>query len=164
MNEKGVVLTVKKKFAKVRIGRNSACASCGKCGMTEKQKYVDFYASNDVGAKEGETVELEIPETNSAKFAFVGYLVPLIPALGLLFMAIGFKWADWIAALLFIGGLVVGFALVALIDKLRRHKWMETPKIVAIISSVSSNIETKKDQDAEAMPLNDCSEVNSDNK
>lgn len=133
MTEQGVVLSVKDKFAKVRVGRNSACASCGKCGMTEKQKHVDFYASNDVGAVVGDTVSIEIPETNSAKLALVAYCLPLIPALVLLFVAIGLKWADWLAAILFFAGLAVGFAVVALVDKLRKHKWMETPEILSVV-------------------------------
>ena len=133
MTEQGVVLSVKKGFAKVRIGRNSACGACGKCGMTEKQKHVDFYATNEVGAVKGDTVSIEIPETNSAKLALVGYLIPLVPALALMFMSIALKWADWISAVLFFAGLAVGFAVVALIDKLRKHKWMETPQILEIV-------------------------------
>ena len=46
MLERGVVLKSNGKFAQVRIGRNSACGSCGKCGMTENQKHVDFYVEN----------------------------------------------------------------------------------------------------------------------
>ena len=133
MTEQGVVLSVNEKFAKVRVGRNSACASCGKCGMTEKQKHVDFYASNDVGAVVGDTVTLEIPETNSAKLALVAYCLPLIPALGMLFLSIGLKWADWLAAILFFVGLAVGFAIVAVIDRIRKHKWMESPVIKEVI-------------------------------
>ena len=134
MTEQGVVLSVKEKFAKVRVGRNSACASCGKCGMTESQKHVDFFASNEIGAVEGDTVTLDIPETNSAKLALVAYCLPLIPALGLLFVAIGLKWADWLAAILFFAGLAVGFAVVALIDRARKHKWMDTPVILTVVA------------------------------
>lgn len=133
MIEQGVVLAIQKEFAKVRVERNSACGSCGKCGMTESQKHVDFLASNAVGATVGDTVSLDIPDTNSAKWALVGYFIPLIPALGLQFLALGLHLADWIATLMFVGGLAVGFAVVALIDKLRRHKWMETPQIVEIV-------------------------------
>lgn len=133
MTEQGVVLSVKNEFAKVRVGRNSACASCGKCGMTERQKHVDFYASNKVNAREGDTVVLDIPDANSAKLALYGYFIPIVPALGLLFLALGVKWPDWAAALMFIVGMAVGFAVVALIDKLRRHKWTETPQIVEIV-------------------------------
>ena len=145
MTEQGVVLSVNEKFAKVRVGRNSACASCGKCGMTEKQKYVDFFASNEIGAVEGDTVSLEIPETNSAKLALVAYCLPLIPALTLLFVATGLKWADWLATILFFAGLALGFAVVAIIDKVRRHKWMETPVIMSVVGRKSAE-HTKNEQ------------------
>ena len=116
MTELGVVLNVKDDFAQVRVGRNSACASCGKCGMTEKQKHVDFYASNAIGATQGDTVELDIPEGNSAKFALVAYFIPLVPALALLFLALGLKLAEWLALILFFAGLAAGFAALAIID------------------------------------------------
>ena len=138
MTELGVVLNVKDDFAQVRVGRNSACASCGKCGMTEKQKHVDFYASNAIGATQGDTVELDIPEGNSAKFALVAYFIPLVPALALLFLALGLKWAEWLALILFFAGLAVGFAVLAIIDKARKHKWMESPVITKIIHSNSA--------------------------
>lgn len=137
MTEQGVVLSIKGEFAKVRVGRNSACGSCGKCGMTENQKHVDFYASNEVGAAKGDSVILDIPETNSAKLALVGYFIPLAPALALLFLALGLKWAEWLAIVLFFAGFAVGFAVVALIDKFRKHKWMETPKILEILRKVN---------------------------
>lgn len=135
MTEQGVVIKCKGNFAKVRIGRNSACAACGKCGMTEKQRHVDFYADNSVGASEGANVTLEIPENNSAKLAFVAYILPLVPALTLLFVALALKWNEWWAVGLFFGGLLLGFAVIAVIDKVRKHKWMETPVITAIIAT-----------------------------
>ena len=147
MTEQGVVLSVKNKFAKVRVGRNSACASCGKCGMTERQKHVDFFASNNIGAVVGDTVSIEIPETNSAKLALVAYCLPLIPALVLLFISIYKKWADWLSVILFFAGLAVGFAIVAIVDKLRKHKWMETPEILEIVGR--KNTEQNKTEQGE---------------
>ena len=147
MTEQGVVLSVNDKFAKVRVGRNSACASCGKCGMTEKQKHVDFFASNEAGAAVGDTVTLDIPETNSARLALVAYCLPLIPALGLLFLSVGLKWADWLSAILFFAGLAAGFAVVAIIDKVRKHKWMETPVIKAVVGR--TNVEQIKTEQGE---------------
>ena len=46
MLELAVVTKINKKYAKVRIGRNSACAACGKCGMTQNQKYIDITVEN----------------------------------------------------------------------------------------------------------------------
>ena len=142
MTELGVVLKTKDNFAQVRVGRNSACAACGKCGMTEKQKHVDFYASNEVGANEGDTVELDIPEANSAKLALFAYFIPLAPALILLFLAIGLNWSDWLGIVLFFAGLVAGFAVLAIVDKARKHKWMATPIITKIVHK--NPIETAK--------------------
>ena len=42
MREVGLVTSLKGEFASVRIGRHSACGSCGKCGMTQNQKHVEY--------------------------------------------------------------------------------------------------------------------------
>ncbi len=144
MTEQGIVIDCEDKFAKVRVERNSACASCGKCGMTEQQRYVDFYADNSIGAQSGDTVTLEIAEGNSAKFALIGYVLPLIPALALLFTALAVQLEEWIAILMFFGGLAVGFAIVAVIDKARKHKWMQTPVIKEIIRKAAVPIKEEK--------------------
>ena len=120
MTKFGTVLDVKGEFATVRIGRNSACASCGKCGMTEGQKHVDFFAANDVGAAVGDTVEVALPETSATKLAVVGYILPLVPALSLLFVSLALGWAEWLALLLFAVGLAVGFVAVALLDSAKK--------------------------------------------
>lgn len=148
MIEQGVVLSVDEKFAKVRVGRNSACASCGKCGMTENQKHVDFYANNDIGAEKGDIVALDIAETNSARLALVAYFIPLVPALVLLFVALALNWSEWLAVGLFFAGMAVGFAVVALIDKLRKHKWMETPVIKEIVRKFAGE-QTNKEKETQ---------------
>lgn len=133
MTEFGTVLDVKGEFATVRIGRNSACASCGKCGMTEGQKHVDFFAANDVGAAVGDTVEVALPETSATKLALVGYILPLVPALSLLFVSLALGWAEWLALLLFAVGLAVGFVAVALLDSAKKHKWTKQAHIVSVV-------------------------------
>lgn len=144
MTERGYVLKNEGNYAQVRIERHSACGSCGKCGMTERQKHVDFYVENTLNAQVNDTVELDIPEANSAKLAFVAYILPLIPALILLFVSVGLKWQDWLSVLLFFVGLIVGFAVVALIDKLRKRKWASSPIMKTIV--VNTKIETKTNE------------------
>ena len=134
MKEIATVIKLKGEFAQVRIGRNSACGSCGKCGMTENQKHIDLFAQNALGAKVGDKVELEIQETNTSQLAFVGYILPLIPALILLFVALSL-WGELWAVLLFFVGYAMGFAIVALIDKGKKHKWMASPNIIKILNS-----------------------------
>ena len=136
MKEIATVIKLKDEFAQVRIGRNSACGSCGKCGMTENQKYIDFFAPNTLNAQVGDQVELEIHDTNTSQLAFVGYILPLIPALVLLFVAISL-WGDLWAILLFFVGYALGFALLSVIDKAKKHKWMTSPTMLRIIRSGS---------------------------
>ncbi len=133
MKELATVIKLNDNFAQVRIGRNSACGSCGKCGMTENQKYVDFYTENTLNAQVGDQVELEIHDANTSQLAFVGYILPLIPALVLLFVALYFLNELW-ATLLFFVGYALGFVLVAFIDKAKKHKWMASPTMLKIVT------------------------------
>ena len=109
--------------------------------MTENQKHADFFVENMLEAKNGDVVELNIPDANTAAMAFVGYVLPLIPALAALFVALGFKLAEWIAVLMFFGGLAIGYLVVAIIDKVRKHKWAEVPTMNKIVSSVGKTEE-----------------------
>ena len=102
--------------------------------MTDKQKHADFYVENTLNAKVNDIVEIEIPEANSAKLAFVAYIIPLIPALALLFLSVGLKWAEWLSILLFFVGLAVGFVIIALIDKYRKYKWASSPTMKSIVT------------------------------
>lgn len=144
MTEQGYVLKCKDRFAQVRIERNSACGSCGKCGMTENQKHVDFYVENTLNAQVGEWVEIDIPEGNTAKLAFVAYIIPIIPALALMFLSIGLKWREWLSVALFFAGLAVGFAIIGVVDKCRKRKWATSPSMKSIINfAKKENIDTE---------------------
>lgn len=149
MTERGYVLKNKGDFSQVRIERNSACGSCGKCGMTENQKHVDFYVENTLNAKTNDLVEIDIPDANTAKLAFVAYILPLIPALVLLFVSVGLKWRDWLSVLLFFVGLAVGFAVVALIDRLHKRKWASSPTMKSIIVPSRTELNNQGDKENE---------------
>lgn len=144
MTELGTIVADNGKFVKVRVARNSACGSCGRCGMTENQKHADFFVENTLNANVGDVVELQIPDANTAGMAFVGYILPLIPALAMLFVALALKWKEWFAVLMFFAGLAVGYVVVSIVDKVRKHKWAEIPSMNKVISSnngVSEQIE-----------------------
>lgn len=149
MTERGYVLKSKGKYAQVRIERNSACGQCGKCGMTENQKHVDFYVENTLNAQENDIVEIDIPDANTAKLAFVAYILPLIPALVLLFVSVGLQWQDWLSAVLFFVGLAVGYAVVALIDKLHKRKWASSPVLKSIIKITKTETKTEGEKNNE---------------
>lgn len=139
MTERGYVLHNKDKFSKIRIERNSACASCGKCGMTEKQKHIDFYVENTCDAKEGDCVELNIPDVNTLPLAFVAYILPIVPAIVLMLISVFLNWKEWVTLLLFFGGLTVGVVIIAVVDKLHKHRWAQSPTMVAVVNIGGDN-------------------------
>lgn len=141
MKEQGVVISTNEKYATIRIGRNSACASCGKCGMTENQKHVDFFAPNEIGAQKDDVVEVDIPEQNTVGMALVGYALPLVPALIALFVGLKFDLGDFWSILLFFGGYFVGMGVVALFDVLKKHKWGKQPTITKIVKKAGKTDE-----------------------
>lgn len=135
MLELAVVTKINKKYAKVRIGRNSACAACGKCGMTQNQKHIDITVENSCNAVVGDTVQVEIPEQNPAGLAFIGYIIPLLPALLLMFLSIYLWQKDWLGIVMFFAGYALGVLIVHLLDKRKKHGWAQAPKMVQIISN-----------------------------
>ncbi len=151
MTETGIVLKNRNNYSQVRIERNSACASCGKCGMSESQKHVDFYVENACNAQVGDVVELDIPDANVAPLAFVAYILPLIPALALMFVSMfALHLPDWASLLMFVGGLAVGFGVVAIIDRYRKHKWAQSPTMKSVVrTSVSQQAEQVGDGKAD---------------
>lgn len=138
MTENGTVVECKGNFALVRIGRNSACASCGKCGMTESQEYVDFLVENTLSAQKGEVVSVEIPEGNSVKLAFVAYVLPIIPAILMLVLGVCLGLKEWISALMFLGGLTIGFGFVVMLDRIRKHKWAQAPTMLKVVCKTNN--------------------------
>ena len=105
--------------------------------MTENKKHVDVNLENTLNSKVGDSLEIEIPEKTSERRALVAYILPLVPGLALMFVALALNWKEWVALLMFVGGLVVGYALLVVIDRLRHRKWMQTPTMKSICYSVA---------------------------
>lgn len=164
MTEFGTVVECKKNFIQVRIGRNSACASCGKCGMTENQKHVDFFVENTLNARLGDKVEVEIPDASTVSLALVAYVLPLIPALILMFVSMYLKWPEWASLLMFAAGAVVGFGAVIVIDRLRKHKWMQSPTLISVIPQKAEALKTDEQENTSQPELKLAEEADSENK
>ncbi len=132
MKEIGTVVNVDKKNIKVRMQRKSACGNCNMCGFKQGDMHVDITTENNLGAKLGDSVELEM-ETSTVLFsASIVYILPLIFAL------LGFLvgWLLKLSELAQFGclmlGVCVGFVAIACIDKLVK-KTKFNPKCTRIV-------------------------------
>ncbi|KNZ42171.1 SoxR reducing system RseC family protein [Acetobacterium bakii] len=78
MKEVGIVKELRGKTAKVVIKRNTACGDCGACHVSKDQSTMEAIAQNPVGAREGETVEVEMRFASVFKAASIMYGIPLV--------------------------------------------------------------------------------------
>jgi len=76
--QEGIVLEViAGNLAKVKTSRHNDCENCGACPGNSA---IVLEARNDIGAKPGQRVAVEVREINMLKAAFIVYILPLINA------------------------------------------------------------------------------------
>ncbi|MBP2649606.1 MAG: positive regulator of sigma RseC/MucC [Firmicutes bacterium] len=73
--QEGIVIAVENGLAKVKTSRHSDCENCGSCPGNAAMV---LDALNQVGAKPGQRVLVEVAEVSMLKSAFVVYIVPLV--------------------------------------------------------------------------------------
>lgn len=74
--QEGIVLEViGGNLAKVKTSRHNDCENCGACPGNSAMV---LEARNDIGAKPGQRVAIEVQEINMLKAAFIVYIMPLI--------------------------------------------------------------------------------------
>jgi len=79
MERLGMVVKTENNLAKITLQRHSSCAECGGCGAgQEKQKKILIDAVNELNAKVGDLVMVQVPDHNVLFAAFLAYVVPLI--------------------------------------------------------------------------------------
>ena len=78
MREVGRVLSVTDDTAKVAMRASGACEKCGLCLSSSDGKEVMLIAKNDVGAAQGEAVEVEVTAGRVLIAAFALYMVPVL--------------------------------------------------------------------------------------
>lgn len=77
--QEGIVLEViDSHMAKVKTSRHNDCENCGACPGNSA---LVLDVRNDIGAKPGQRVAIEVKEVNMLKAAFIVYILPLITVL-----------------------------------------------------------------------------------
>ena len=135
MTEKGTVTEVTKTFAVVSVDKKAECAGCGLCLFKNGANKTEFFASNRVGAKIGDTVIVERSESGKLFGAMLAFLIPLI----LIGLAVGINYLFinneiWIPILSVIF-IAVWFFLLALFDKKLKFIGAFRSEITEILSN-----------------------------
>lgn len=137
MTEKGVVAKVVGSEATVRFDRRSACDKCHMCAVTKDGMKVEVVVDNKLGASVGDIVEVEMGEKYVLTAATIVYVIPLV-LIGI-GIGIGTLLNELAEALFALGGLVVGFVIAILLDKLvirKKKGFSPTMKAICIDENV----------------------------
>lgn len=118
--------------AEVEITRSSACGeSCASCGLCPGQT-ARIYAINDVNAKAGDTVIIDMSDKKVLGAAFLVYIVPLIMLIAGYFSGYALFKSDGIAILTGFIFMAVTFILLMRTDRKLKRRY--TPHIISIVN------------------------------
>ena len=79
MNQVGTVIEIlKDNRAKVTMRKHSACGDCGACQHGKENMKMNIIAANEISAKVGDLVEVDMETQNVLGAAFIVYVIPLI--------------------------------------------------------------------------------------
>jgi sigma-E factor negative regulatory protein RseC len=78
LRESGCVVSVNDDVAVVAVRMSGACKKCGLCLASSDGKEMLLLAKNEIGAREGDSVEIEILPGKVIAAAFVVYMVPVV--------------------------------------------------------------------------------------
>lgn len=145
MNRSGIVVSTSEDQATVRLLKHTACGDCGACHLGDDSKHITVEAINDLNAKPGDLVEIDLAAPNVLGAAFIMYMIPLAVLVAgvvlgsLLASLIGFSHVkDLIGAVLGLGAMVVVYMQI----KKREHTFKASKKYLSKIRSVKPGIST----------------------
>ena len=145
MNQRGYIIElVDGTTAKIKMQKHSACAACGKCASSTDKKDIIVEVDNNIGAKVGDYVEVNMDSVNVIKAAAIVYIVPLIALLGGTIVSYGiFNFIDIGMNKEVLSGFV-GIVLTIisyLLIKSKDRKFRESRNYIPIITKVINTID-----------------------
>lgn len=145
MNQRGYIIElVDGTTAKIKMQKHSACAACGKCASSTDKKDIIVEVDNNIGAKVGDYVEVNMDSVNVIKAAAIVYIVPLIALLGGTIVSYGiFNFIDIGMNKEVLSGFI-GIVLTIisyLLIKIKDRKFRESRNYIPIITKVINTID-----------------------
>lgn len=149
MKQTGLVVGLEGDKAKVKLQRHTACGDCGACQVSKNQLTLVLDADNNVGAKTGDFVELDMETVDFLSAVVLIYVFPLIALIvgifggyyGILALGIEDRTAQGLGA---VTGILAA-ALTYLVIKLKEDKLKDMKKYKPIITSIINNEEQIKE-------------------
>lgn len=127
MRQKAVVLETKGNIATIEVSRSTMCEGCEKnngcdhhcdiSGIMSTGGKMKAKAENNIGAKAGETVEVETESKKVLAYAALVFILPIIICALFYLAAQKITSSESIAVAAAIVGFVLTFAVIAVVDR-----------------------------------------------
>ena len=135
MEQIGEVVELNGKKALVRIQRTSSCGeNCAECDGGCKPTSSVVLANNNISAKVGDTVKIEMNSIIFMSMAFIGYILPIIVCIATYFIVSSFTDNIVIADASAILSLIAVLLIFFIIDKMPKKSNLFTSTIVKILN------------------------------
>ncbi len=149
MKQYGIVTSVEGETAKVLMKRHSSCGSCSACKMGQEEAKLEVKAINNVNAKTGEWVSVNMEDQDVLTAAFMVYVIPLLALLvgviggSYILSLVGIvEYTDIYAAL--IGFVTMGISFISL--KKREGNLKNNKRFLPVITEIVEEDKVCKDK------------------
>ncbi|GAB6087964.1 SoxR reducing system RseC family protein [Alkaliphilus crotonatoxidans] len=139
MKQCGVVTGIDGNYAKVVMQRHSSCGNCNACKMGQSNEQLEIRVLNELNAKVGERVSVDMNDTDVLTAAFLVYVIPLLTLLVSIFIANGVLHAMGVEAYRDIYLAATGFIMTALsflLLKKREGKLKNNQRFIPVIEEI----------------------------
>jgi sigma-E factor negative regulatory protein RseC len=124
IKQKGTVEEIKNHRIRVRIHRDSACGQCnaiGFCNLSDVSERIIETNDNAQNLKIGDHVDVTISRNMGNKAVILGYLLPFLLLIAVLFFLNALAIEEWLSGLISLATLAPYYMLLYLFrDKLRK--------------------------------------------
>ncbi|HEY8443300.1 MAG TPA: SoxR reducing system RseC family protein [Clostridia bacterium] len=141
MLELGKVTAVMDDQVQVQFKRTSACDKCGLCSGAGGN--VTLTLKNDLNAKEGDIVEVEISHKAVTLSYLIVFGIPILTLLLGVIIASAASFSELYSIVTAAAALLVGFLIVFVLDKVFAQKDKFAPKIIRVHEQTSQTEETQ---------------------
>lgn len=126
----GKVISINGEEATVTFERSSMCNHCKACGIKD-EKTMEACVLNDVNAKTGDSVVVEMDSRTIVKASFIAYVIPLV--FFLLGLVVGFRINEIVAIVLSLSLCLISSLILFFIDIKLKDKAKFRPHITKVL-------------------------------
>lgn len=159
MIEKGKIVKIKGDKATVQFDRKSACDNCHMCAVVKDPMKVQIVVKNTLNLSVGDYVAVEMGQKYVVTAAAIVYMIPL--ALTGAGIGLGTLLSELWQVIFALIGLIVGFGIAIVLDKVLKKKKGFTPQMVEIplVQEKFKVVEAQTDEQSSQGTLGDDSDI-----